>query len=212
MFYLIQFKGRPTDETRNMKVLRYGEQDVKSYIPGSELIDLKKEKINGKVGKHSLNKNQENGDDAEDDEVDEGENGEDDNENEEEDDANDDSIDDDDDEEEEEEDEDNEIENGSQDEEEDDDGWVNINHSSDDDIPLESKDESEIQNGKSISKEDAEMRAIEASTQRIFTDEDFKRIQQEQLRRKVEYTKGDSSNKRKTISIDDSEDEEGERY
>ena len=50
-------------------------------------------------------------------------------------------------------------------------------------------------------------KAIEASTERIFTQDDFKKIQQEQLRKKVQLTSKDAA-KRKAISIDEDSDEE----
>ena len=134
-----------------MKILKFGESDVKSYIPGSEVVE---KKIDG-------DDKDEDGEDWVED-------------------------------------------SGEEDEEgESDDEWNDVSHSSDEEgVLVESeKKEDPVEEKQKITK------AIEASSERIFTQEDFKKIQQEQLRKKVQLTSKDAA-KRKAISIEEDSDEE----
>ena len=39
-----KIKGKPTDEMKEMKIRKFGEEDVKSFVPGAEIIELKEKK------------------------------------------------------------------------------------------------------------------------------------------------------------------------
>jgi protein SDA1 len=147
-YYLFPLQGKPTDEIKETKILKFGESDIKSYIPGSEVVEKK------------IDDEDEEGDDWEE-------------------------------------------ESGGEDEDSDDE-WNDVSHSSDEEVlddNEEKKEEDPVVEKEKISK------AIETSTERIFTQEDFKKIQQEQLRKKVQLTSKDAA-KRKAISIDEDSDEE----
>jgi protein SDA1 len=161
LFVFNGIKGKPTEATRELKPLRYGEVDVKSFVPGSEVIDVDGEK-------------QENGNGKEDDEWQEC--------------------------------------SGDDDDDDNDDEWVDLKHTSDEEEESTGDDENKDTDGaKQLNETDKNAKAILASTQCIFTQDDFKRIQQEQLRRKVEDKTKKSADKRKTVDIDDSDDEDAKR-
>jgi len=58
--------------------------------------------------------------------------------------------------------------------------------------------------------EEKEQRAAKISTEKIFTQDDFKRIRLEQLRKKIDDKNFDKTKNKKTITIEDLEDEENE--
>jgi len=151
-------RGKPTDESREAKLLKFGESDVKSYVPGAEVIEVKVEK----------EKNEENGDGWESEEVED----------------------------------DDEEEDG-----EDNESWKDVVHSSDEEKVVESGDATVVE---AVDEKVLVDKAVEASSQRIFTQDEFKKIQQEQLRKKISLTSKDSL-KRKTMTVDESEDDEAER-
>ncbi len=134
-----------------MKPLRYGEVDVKNFVPGAEVIDVVEDK--------ETEKEEEDWQECSDDEDDDS-----------------------------------------------DEEWVDLEHSSD-----EAEQGTDENKESKLSETDREAKALMVSTQRILTQDDFKRIQQEQLRKKIEDTSKKSSQKRKTVDIEDSEDEEAKR-
>jgi len=80
----------------------------------------------------------------------------------------------------------------SSDSEESDDGWVDVGHSSDEELE-------EAQDATSL--EERKAKAIEVTSSRILTDDDFKRIEKAQLRKQVQgFSK--SRNKRRRLDED----------
>lgn len=178
-----RMRGKPTEETYEelTKVKRYGEIDAKSYVPGAEIIDNEPEDEKAAEKKKEEDEWEECSNESGDEDEGEGEA-------------------------------DEQKENKpktkkrkhSEDEDEEDE-WVDV---SDDDInPEDLKTEDNAVSKMTL--EEKEKKASQVSSDRIFTQEDFKKIRIEQLKKKVtdkNFTKGKN---KKNVSIDtDSEDEE----
>lgn len=202
-----KMRGKPTEETyaERAKVKQYGEVDAKSYIPGAEVIaSMAVEET--KKRKRPADDDSDDDDDEDGEWIEESE-------------------------EEEEVDDEDEEENGDdksesdkrknkkrkhsedEEEEEDDDddsdgGWINV---SDDEQAAEGDDADKPED--KLTLEEKEQLASKVSTEKIFTQEDFRRIRQAQLKKKLtdkNFLKN-SKDKKKTISIDtDSEEETGQ--
>lgn len=146
--------------------MKYGEVDVKSFVPGAEIIAIESEE---KEVKKEANGSA--GEDEEDDEF---------------------------------EDEEEEIEDDEEDSDEE--GWVDVSQSEDE----AEKNEANGDDKPKLDEKDKVQKALEISTQRILTQEDFKRINREQIRKKVEDT--NSASKRKNVEISESEDEDAKKF
>lgn len=187
-----KLRGKPTEASyiESIKVRQYGEIDAKSFIPGAEIIAIEHE-------------NAKNLGEEEDEEEDEEEN---------------EWVETDNDDSDLEEEKSNEKKNRSKkrkhsDDDDDDDGWVDVSSDEDDDDLIGQEDSSENAQVSLLTLEEKEEKAKQISTEKIFTQEDFKNIRLEQLKKKVtdkNFVKG--AKKRKVISIgDDDEDEENEK-
>ena len=205
-----KMRGKPTEASyaESLKVKQYGETDAVSYVPGAEIIDIEKNKsVNINDKKRKLE--EENGDDDDDeDENDEWEET-----------TDDEAVSDD--------------EDGSgeapsakkrkkhseDDEDEDEEAWIDVSSEE------ENNDEAEnSENEKQQAPEDTiltlkekEEKASKISNERILTQEDFKKIRIEQLKKKItDKNFSKSGNQKKTISIDtdneEDEDSKAKRY
>jgi len=192
-----KMRGKPTEATYEelSKVKTYGEIDAKTYVPGAEIIDQDSDiEEDLKEGKKKDNNDQDDQDEHEEDEWEEVSNSDD---------------------EEEEDDDKNETSNKKakaskkrmHSEDEDSDEWIDVSdEEAESEVPIEESLEPKLTLAQK------EKKASKASTEKIFTQEDFKRIKIEQLKKKVtdkNFIKG--KNKKETISIDTDENEEEEK-
>ncbi len=188
-----KLRGKPTEEmyAESGKVRQYGEIDAKSYVPGAEVVDDEDEETEDE---------EDEGDDDDD------ENG---------------WVEDSDDEEEEISEEEKEAKKSTvnskkrkrsdddEDEEENDEEWIDVS-SGDEEIPDNEEDPSKPK----LTLEEKEKRAIDVSSKRIFTQEDFKKIRLEQMKKKITdkgFVKG-KENKKKMLKIDTDSDSDQENF
>ena len=184
-----KLRGKPTEETYAElgRARHYGEIDAKSYVPGAEVIDEEEEEEE----KESENEWEE---DSEGEEEEEEENND------------------------KKESKNNKKRKHSEDEDEeesDEEDWHDV--SSDDDEGGEvAEGEEKAEKASKMTLEEKEKKASEASTQRIFTQEEFKKIRLEQMKKKISdkgFVKG-KENKKKMLKIDtdsDSDEENAKR-
>ncbi len=175
-----RMRGKPTEATYEelSKVKTYGEIDAKNYVPGAEIIEENKdeEEKNVKDSEESEEEWEECSNDEEDDDEEE--------------------------EEEEPKKPKSKKRKHSEDDEEDDDDeseWVNISDQDGDDA---NKEETTVSK---LTLEEKEQKASKISTEKIFTQEDFKKIKIEQLKKKItdkNFTKGKNKNQQQTVQID----------
>ena len=177
-----KLRGKPTEEmyAESGRVKQYGEIDAKNYVPGAEIINVDDDE-------------EDNEDDDDDDDDNNGwiENSD----------------------EEEEEEEEEQYEKAkpknnaskkrkhSESEEEEGEDWVDV--SSDDETLLENVGEEGVPKIK-LTLEEKEKKASEVSSQRIFTQEDFKKIRLEQMKKKITdkgFVKG-KENRKKMLKIE----------
>jgi protein SDA1 len=198
-----KLRGKPTEEmyVEAGKVRQYGEIDAKNYVPGAEVVDLSDDDEEAEKVKIDKKK-REKGDDNEDDDDD------DDDEN---------SWVEDSDEMDEEEAEDNEEDENKtktvtskkrkrsdDDDDEDEDeeeGWCDVSSGEEGEGNENEDDESKPSK---LTLEEKVKKAADVSSQRIFTQEEFKKIRAEQLKKKVTsngFVKG-KENKKKMLKID----------
>lgn len=171
-------RGKPTEETYANQIRQYGELDVKSYIPGAEVVDEVEQENEEDEGKPRKRKHSES-DEDEDEWVDVS------------------SAEDDD-------------EEGDEGEFETDDEEGEENSDDEDEAEENGEDNGEKSADVKLTLEEKEKKASEISTQRIFTQEDFKKIRMAQMKKKLTdkgFLKGKEKTKAKMLKIDDSDDE-----
>ena len=191
-----KMRGKPTEASyaESLRVKQYGETDAVTYVPGAEIIDVEQSKSNALST--SINEKKRKREEEDDDE-----------------------IDDEDEDDEWEETTDDEAERSQEEEaqeptskkrkkhsedEDDEEEWIDV--SSEEDRDDESEKETPVET--LLTLKEKEEKAAKISTEKILTQEDFKRIHVEQLKKKItdkNFVKGN----KKTISIEtDDEDEE----
>ena len=192
-----KMRGKPTEASyaESLRVKQYGETDAVTYVPGAEIIDVEQSKSNALST--SINEKKRKREEEEDD----------------------DEIDDEDEDDEWEETTDDEAERSQEEEaqeptskkrkkhsedEDDEEEWIDV--SSEEDRDDEAEKETPVET--LLTLKEKEEKAAKISTEKILTQEDFKRIHVEQLKKKItdkNFVKGN----KKTISIEtDDEDEE----
>ena len=191
-----KMRGKPTEASyaESLRVKQYGETDAVTYVPGAEIIDVEQSKSNALST--SINEKKRKREEEDDDE-----------------------IDDEDEDDEWEETTDDEAERSQEEEaqeptskkrkkhsedEDDEEEWIDV--SSEEDRDDEAEKETPVET--LLTLKEKEEKAAKISTEKILTQEDFKRIHVEQLKKKItdkNFVKGN----KKTISIEtDDEDEE----
>jgi len=196
-----KMRGKPTEASyaEALKMKQYGETDALSYVPGAEIISLEQSKLSDLSTNDKKRKRE---DDDEDD------------------------VDDEDEDDEWEETTDSEAESDEEDDEKEPSSKKRKKHSEDDEDEEEWVDVSSEENSDDEANEtekpgdalmtlkEKEEKAAQISTEKILTQDDFKRIRIEQLKKKVtdkNFTKGG----KKTISIgtdDEEEESQAKRY
>lgn len=184
-----RMRGKPTEESiiEGSKLKQFGELDAKSYIPGAEVLDLsdgEQKKTSEKKIKVKLGSDEEDEDEDEAEWVEASDS---------------------------EEDDDEEESSGnkakkrkhSEDDEDDDDSdgeWVDVSSEGEDEAETEEQSEEKPEEKLTIAEK--EEKALKVSTERILTQEEFKKIRMAQLKKKITDKNYVKKDKKKNISID----------